>query len=90
MKTDTIVINLNYPHNHEQQELNAYRHIGSVEYLKRLKRLEIQRRARLNRAKHVLEATLFWSILTFDIWVVTSFVGVIFHDSSWNFFNIFF
>lgn len=90
MKTETITIRLNYSDESTRRELTAYRRIGSVAYLNRLKQEEIRRRRQWKHAKRVLENVLFWSILAFDIWVAISIFSILYHDAGCNFFNIFF
>lgn len=92
MKTDTIVIPINYPKELDSQrdELGAYRALGSVAYVKYLKKQHIQRKRRARKIKQTLEKVMFWTIFLVDLWIALSLFSLLCYNSGLNFFNLFF
>lgn len=94
---ETIIIDLNYLGESSQEQLDAYRKLGSVRHLKRLKQQEIRRKKLLERTLWVLTNLFFVALLAFDIWVLVSWIDIILHNTKpdpvyqvWNFFTLFF
>lgn len=94
---DEVIIHLNYLGESSQQELDAYRKLGSVYALRRLKRQEMQRAKRLNTLCKVLKNFIVGACLSFDIWVLISWIDIVSHNTRpnpvyqvWNFFTLFF
>lgn len=81
----------------QQRELYAYRRLGTVAHLKRLRAQEIRRNQLLKLCRKVI-STMFWvNCALFDIWVFVSWIDIILHNTSpnpiyqsWNFFTLFF
>lgn len=90
LDTQTISIKINRPVDTRLMELNAYRSIGPVSYFKYLKQQEIRRRRRARKIRGIVLNTMFWSLFSFDIWVVMSCLGIICHESPFNFINLVF
>lgn len=91
------VIDLSQYCSSQQRELEAYRRLGTVQELRRMRRLEIKRKNRIKVAKKLLELLFFGATLLFDIWVFASWIDVILHNlnpdpiyKAWNFFTLFF
>lgn len=94
---ETIIFDLNYLGESSQEQLDAYRNIGSVGHLKRLRQQEIRRKKLLKRTLWALKNLFFGALLAFDIWVFVSWIDVITHNlypnpvyQAWNFFILFF
>lgn len=93
---ETIILDLNYLGESSQRELDAYRNIGSVASLSRLKRQEIRRHRRMRRCKAALEILVLSALCAFGVWVVASWIDIILHNTYpnpvyqiWNFFTLF-
>ena len=93
----TILFDLNYLGESSQEELAAYRKLGSVRTLRRLKEQETQRNRRRNCKFKALKAVVSGAFLAFDVWFFASWVDVITHNvdpnpvyQAWNFFVLFF
>lgn len=94
---ETIFLELNYLGESSQRELDAYRNIGSVTSLRRLKRQDARRNRKLNRRRIVLKSSALGALCAFDIWLIASWIDVILHNldpnpvyQAWNFFTLFF
>lgn len=94
---EQIILELNYLGESSQQELDAYRNIGSVAHLKRLRRQEIRRKRLFKRILWVLKNLFFGACFAFDIWIFISWIDIILHNTHpdpvyqvWNFFTLFF
>lgn len=94
---ETIIFELNYLDESSKEQLDAYRNIGSVRHLKRLRQQEIRRKKLLKRTLWALTNLFFVALLAFDIWVLVSWIDIITHNlypspvyQEWNFFVPFF
>ena len=93
---DTILFHLNYLGKSSQRELDAYRNIGSVGYLKRLKQQEVRRMRVHKRIKAVLKNLLYGIFIVGYVWLLLSWIDTVAHNTdpepvyqAWNFFNRF-
>lgn len=96
-KMKETVIDLSQYYSSQQRELEAYRRLGTVQELRRMRRLEIRRKNRIKVAKKLLKLLFFGAALLFDIWVFASWIDIILHNlnpdpiyQAWNFFTLFF
>jgi len=96
-KIQETIIDLSEYSDSQQRELAAYRKLGTVAHLKRLRRQEIRRKQLFRLAKKLISFMFFGGCLLFDIWVFISWIDVILHNlspdpvyQSWNFFTLFF
>lgn len=94
---ETIFIHLNNLGESSQEQLDAYRKLGSVRHLKRLTQQEIRRKKLLKRTWWALKKLFLGACLAFDLWVILSWVDIIADNTSmnpvhhaWNFFVLFF
>lgn len=94
-KMEETVIDLSQYYSSQQRELEAYRRLGTVQELRRMRRLEIRRKNRIKVAKKLLELLFFGAVLLFDIWVFASWIDVILHNvnpdpiyQAWNLFTL--
>lgn len=81
---ETIFLELNYPTEYNQEQLDAYRNIGSVAHLKRLRRQELKRIKRMRRIKLALKGIFLGACVAFGIWVLASWVDVVLHNTNPN------
>ena len=99
METKTLIFRLKNDNEVNQRELEAYKKIGSVYYLRRLKQQEIKRRKRINVVKKVfryLYNILYGAGIAFMVWLFLSWVDVVSHNMDpnpvyqvWNLFQLF-
>lgn len=94
---ETIIVDLNYLGESSQEQLNAYRKLGSVRSLKLLKQQEARRRRRRAQIISALKILFWCACVAFDIWLLASFIDTALHNShpypvyqAWNFFALFF
>lgn len=94
---EQIILELNYLGESSQRELDAYRNIGSVHHLRRLRRQEIRRKKMLKCSLWALKNFILGACLAFDIWIFISWIDIILHNTKpdpvyqiWNFFTLFF
>lgn len=94
---ETIVFDLNYLGESSQQQLDAYRNIGSVRTLRRLKAQEIRRKKRIKRILWALKNLVLGACLAFDLWVLISWIDIVADNTTlnpvhhaWNFFVLLF
>lgn len=94
---ETIIFDLNYLGESSQDQLDAYRKLGSVKYLKHLRQREIRRKKLFRRTLRALKNLFLGACLAFDIWVFISWVDIVLHNTRpdpvyqvWNFFTLFF
>lgn len=96
-KVQETIIGLNEYSVSQQRELCAYRKLGTVAYLKRLRAEEIYRNQLLKLIRKVIGAMFWVNCALFDIWVSASWIDIILHTTgpnaiyqSWNFFTVLF
>lgn len=96
-KMEQVIIEMNYLGVSQQRELDAYRKLGSVASLKRLRKQEIRRIKRLKAAMQILKNLILGVCVAFDVWVFVSWIDIILHNTKpdpiyqvWNFFTLFF
>lgn len=94
---EQIMIEMNYLGVSQQRELNAYRKLGTVAHLKRLRRQEIRRIKRFRASIRILKNLVLGGCVAFELWVYISWIDVILHNTKpdpvyqiWNFFTLFF
>jgi hypothetical protein len=94
---ETIFLDLNYSGECSQQQLDAYRNIGSVRHLRRLRQQEIRRKKRIKRILWALKNLFFGACFAFDFWIFASWINIVMHNTkpdpvyyAWNFFTLFF
>lgn len=94
---ETIVFDLNYLGESSQEQLDAYRNIGSVKHFQRLRQQEIRRKKRIKRILWALKNLFFSACLAFDLWIFISWIDIIADNTTlnpvhhaWNFFVLFF
>lgn len=94
---ETIIFHVNYLGESSQEQLDAYRKLGSVRHLKRLRQQEIRRKKLLKRALWALKNLILGACLAFDLWIFISWIDIIADNTSmnpvhyaWNFFVLFF
>ena len=94
---ETIILDLNYLGESSQEQLDAYRNIGSIRTLRRLKEQEIRRRKRIKRILWALKNLILGACLAFDLWIFISWIDIIADNTTfnpvhyaWNFFVLFF
>lgn len=94
---EQIILELNYLGESSQQQLDAYRKLGSVRHLKRLRQQEIRRKKLLKHTWWALKNLILGACLAFDLWIFISWVDIILHNTKpdpvyqvWNFFTLFF
>lgn len=94
---ETIILDLNYLGESSQEQLDAYRNIGSIRTLRRLKEQEIRRRKRIKRILWALKTLILGACLAFDLWIFISWIDIIADNTTlnpvhyaWNFFVLFF
>lgn len=95
-----IMIEMNYLGVSQQRELDAYRKLGTVAHLKRLRRQEIRRIKRLRATIRILRKLVLGVCVAFELfelWVFISWIDIIAHNMKpdpvyqiWNFFTLFF
>ena len=92
---ETILFELNYLGESSQEQLDAYRNIGSVKQLRRMKRQEMRRRRRINGFKKNLTNAVFGAMWALDAWVILSWIDIVMHNldanpvyQAWNFFTL--
>ena len=92
-----IMIEMNYLGVSQQRELDAYRKLGTVSYLKRLRRQEIRRIKRLRVTIWILKNLALGVYIAFQLWVFISWIDIILHNTDphpvyqiWNFFTLVF
>lgn len=94
---EQVIIEMNYLGASQQRELDAYRTLGSVAHLKRLRKQEIRRIKRLKAAMQILKNLILSVYVAFGVWVFVSWIDIILHNIKpdpiyqvWNFFTLFF
>ena len=94
---ETIIFDLNYLGESSQEQLDAYRKLGSVRSLKRLSDKERQRRKLKKNLKKAFTGILCTAFLAFDLWLIASWFDIVTHNTcpdpvyqAWNFFVLFF
>lgn len=94
---EQVIIEMNYLGASQQRELDAYRTLGSVVHLKRLRKQEIRRIKRLKAAMQILKNLILSVYVAFGVWVFVSWIDIILHNIKpdpiyqvWNFFTLFF
>ena len=94
-KMQKTVIDLKEYRASQQRDLAAYRKLGTVAHLKRLRRQEIRREQLYKQLKTLTLLVLCVGSLLFHIWIFSSFIDVVlqkFNFNSayqfWNFFNL--
>lgn len=94
---EQVIIEMNYLGVSQQRELDAYRKLGSVAHLKRLRKQEIRRIRRLKMAMQILKNLILGVCVAFEVWVFVSWIDIILHNTKpdpiyqvWNFFTLFF
>lgn len=94
---EQVIIEMNYLGASQQRELDAYRTLGSVAHLKRLRKQEIRRIKRLKAALQILKNLILSVYVAFGVWVFVSWIDIILHNIKpdpiyqvWNFFTLFF
>ena len=92
----TIILDLNYLGECSQEQLDAYKSIGSVRHLRRLRQQEIRRKKLFKRILCVLKLLLWSACILFALWAVASWINIITQNCysdpvyhAWNFFTIF-
>ena len=90
---ETIVFRLNYLGESSQEQLDAYRRLGSVAHLKRLRQQEIRRKRLLKRTLWALKNLFLGACVASFLWIMISWIDIIVDNSSmnpihhaWNFF----
>lgn len=93
---ETILFDLNYLGESSQDELSAYRNVGSVRTFRRLKAQERQRIRRRRLSVKAIKALLWSAVFAFDAWIFISWVDIVLHNTRpnpiyqvWNFFTLF-
>ena len=81
---ESILFDLNYLGESSQEELTAYRKLGSVSDLKRLKRQEARRIKRIRQCVRVLKNLLLGAFLVVDLWLILSWVDIVSHNLDPN------
>ena len=94
---EQVIIEMNYLGASQQRELDAYRKLGSLAHLKRLRKQEIRRIKRLKVAMQILKNLILSVYVAFGVWVFVSWIDIILHNIKpdpiyqvWNFFTLFF
>ena len=97
MQTKPIIIELNYLGESSQRELEAYRKLGSIHYLKRLKQQVIRRKRMLKNILQALKNFTLGAVFAVGAWVFISWIDVAMHNLEpnpvyqiWNFFTLIF
>lgn len=97
MQTKPIIIELNYLGECSQRELEAYRKLGSISDLKRLKQQEIRRKHILKNILQALRNFTLGAVFAVGAWMFISFIDIAIHNIEpnpvyqiWNFFTLLF
>ena len=81
---ETILIDLTHIVESDNEELNAYRKLGSVKRLSRMKQREAERRCRIKLFKKIATNLLVAASIVFIIWVFASWMDIAFHNLDTN------
>lgn len=94
---ETIIFDLNYLGESSQEQLDAYRNIGSVGQFRRLKQQELRRKKRIKRILWALKYMFLGACIAFDVWIFISWIDIVLHNTrpdpvyqAWNLFTLFF
>lgn len=94
---ETIIFDLNYLGESSQEQLDAYRNIGSVRHFQRLRQQEIRRKKRIKRILQALKYMFLSACFAFDLWIFISWIDIVLDNChpnpvhyAWNFFVLFF